>query len=73
MWPDEEVKLLSDQALDSVHVAQACEGHANLKLHGRAVEDGTSHPSDHSDEKDWRRVGGHGMVCVRMQQHRMVF
>ena len=31
MWPDGEVKLLSDQALDSVHVAEACEGHANLK------------------------------------------
>ena len=51
MWPGGETKLSSDQALENVHVAEACEGHANLKttLHGRAVENGTFHPSDHSD------------------------
>ena len=31
MWPDGEVKLLSDQVLDSVDVAEACGGHANLE------------------------------------------
>lgn len=31
MWPKEEVKLLSDQVLDSVDVAEACGGHANLE------------------------------------------
>ena len=31
MWPGGEVKLSSDQALDSVDVAEACGGHANLK------------------------------------------
>ena len=41
MWPGGEVKLSSDQALDSVDVAEACGG--------RAVQDGTFHPSDHSD------------------------
>ena len=55
MWPDGEVKLLSDQVLDSVDVAEACGGHANLEPHG------TFHPSDHSDEKDCRRVGASAM------------
>ena len=32
MWPDGKVKLLSDQVLDSVDVAEACGGHANLEL-----------------------------------------
>ena len=51
LWPDGEVKLLSDQVLGSVDVAEACGGHVNLepRLHGRAMEDGTFHPSDHSD------------------------
>ena len=31
MWPGGEVKLSSDQALDSVDVAEACGRHANLK------------------------------------------
>ena len=31
IWPDREVKLSSDQALDSVDVAEACGEHANLK------------------------------------------
>ena len=31
MWPGGEVKLSSDQALDSVDVAEACGGHGNLK------------------------------------------
>ena len=31
MWPDGEAKLLSDQVLSSVDVAEACGGHANLE------------------------------------------
>ena len=31
MWPDGEVKLLSDQVLDSADVAEACGGHVNLE------------------------------------------
>ena len=31
LWPDGEVKLLSDQVLGSVDVAEACGGHANLE------------------------------------------
>eukprot|EP00450_Noctiluca_scintillans_P034625 CAMPEP_0194549538 /NCGR_PEP_ID=MMETSP0253-20130528/95257_1 /TAXON_ID=2966 /ORGANISM="Noctiluca scintillans" /LENGTH=910 /DNA_ID=CAMNT_0039396967 /DNA_START=65 /DNA_END=2797 /DNA_ORIENTATION=- len=31
MWPDGEAKLLSDQVLGSVDVAEACGGHANLE------------------------------------------
>ena len=31
MWPDGEVKLWSDQVLDSVDVAGACGGHVNLE------------------------------------------
>ena len=31
MWLDGEVKLLSDQVLDSVDVAEACGGHVNLE------------------------------------------
>ena len=31
MWPDGEMKLLSDQVLDSVDVAEACGGHGNLE------------------------------------------
>ena len=31
MWPEGEVMLLSDQVLDSVDVAEACGGHANLE------------------------------------------
>ena len=31
MWPGGETKLSSDQALENVHVAEACERHANLK------------------------------------------
>ena len=31
MWPDGEVKLLSDPVLDSVDVAEACGGYANLE------------------------------------------
>ena len=31
MWPDGKVKLLSDQVLDSVDVAEACGGHVNLE------------------------------------------
>ena len=31
MWPDGQMKLLSDQVLDSVDVAEACGGHANLE------------------------------------------
>ena len=33
MWPVGEVKLLSDQMLDSVVVDEACGGHANLEQH----------------------------------------
>ena len=75
MWPDGKVKLLSDQVLDSVDVAEALwrTRQPRTTPHGRAVEDGTFHPSNQSDEKDWRRVGDHGMVCVRRQQQRMVF
>ena len=32
MWSDGEVKLLSDQVLDSVDVDEACGGHVNLEL-----------------------------------------
>ena len=31
MWPDREVKLLSDQVLGSVDVDEACGGHANFE------------------------------------------
>ena len=31
MWPDGEVKLLFDQVLSRVDVAEACGGHANLE------------------------------------------
>ena len=31
MWPDGEVKWLSDQVLDSIDVAEACGGHVNLE------------------------------------------
>ena len=31
MWPDGEVKLLIDQVLDSVDVAETCGGHVNLE------------------------------------------
>ena len=36
-------------------MAEVCERtrQPRTTLHGRAVEDGTFHPSDHSDEKDW--------------------
>ena len=33
MWPDGEVKLLSDQVLGSVDMAEACEGHTNFEPH----------------------------------------
>ena len=33
LWPDGEVKLLSDQVLGSVGVAEACGGHVNLEPH----------------------------------------
>ena len=33
MWPNGEMKLLSDQVLDRVDAAEACGGHANLEQH----------------------------------------
>ena len=37
MWPDREVKLLSDQVLDSVDVVEACGGHVNLETTFRSL------------------------------------
>ena len=43
MWPGGEVKLSSDQALDSVDVAEACGGHANLKPRFTDAQSGRWH------------------------------